>query len=306
MRSGFAYERTNGSLWHDFRSSDARFFYTTDRVHALLAQHRADPPGARWAYKDSDADLLGLVLVRATGKSLAQQLEERVWRRIGTERDASWSLDRPNGLEDAAAGLSATARDWARVGRLMLHDGRWNGASIVDSAWVRATTTLDATRTEPEVTTWYRMQHTGYWWIPMHNWAAEQDFFADGSRGQRVYVHRPTRTIIVQLAEDSDQEWVFRRVVHHLARTPWTYPLGIAGTTLRAARVSTDSGRATLTRLLDAEARDPARYTVNEAGLLSVVETLRKEGRDAAARAVLEAGVARYRDSPRWQTAAAR
>jgi len=54
----------------------------------------------------------------------------------------------------------------------------------------------------------------------MHNWAAERDFFADGSRGQRIYVHPPTRTIIVQLAEDSNQDFPFRRIAHYLANEP--------------------------------------------------------------------------------------
>jgi CubicO group peptidase (beta-lactamase class C family) len=305
MRSGFAYSRTNGSFWHDFRSSDAHFFYTTDRVRSLLSQHREEPPGARWAYKDSDTDLLALVLTRATGRSLAEQLHSGIWARIGTEHDASFDLDHRDGLEDAASGLNAVARDYARLGRLMLLDGRWNGARVLDSAWVRATTELDPSRTEPEVATWYRMQHTGYWWIPMHDWAAERDFFADGSRGQRIYVHRPTHTIIVQLAEDSNQDFPFRRIVHFFDGTPYTYPTGIANATLRAGRISADSARSTLTRLLDAEARTPAAYTVNEAGLLGVSETLRTEGHPDAADAVLRAAADRYAHSCRFRSALA-
>lgn len=179
-----------------------------------------------------------------------------MWGRIGTEQDASWDLDRRGGLASAAAGLNATARDYARLGRSMLHDGRWQGARVLDSAWARATTSLDTARTEPEVVAWYRMQHTGLWWIPMHDWAAQQDFFADGSRGQRVYVHRPSRTIVVQLTEDSEQEFPFRRVVHYLRGEPWSYPSGIAGAVLRAGRsFGADSARATLGRLLAAMTR---------------------------------------------------
>lgn len=300
MQSGFAYSRTNGSPWHDLRSSDAHFFFTHDRTKLLLNQRRQDPPGTRWSYKDSDPDLVALVLTRATGKTLAQQLEERVWSRIGTEHDASFNVDRRDGLEDAGAGLNAVARGYARVGRLMLHYGRWDNATVLDSGWVAATTALDTIRTEPEVVTWYRMQHTGYWWIPMQNWRNERDFFADGSRGQRVYVHRPTGTIIVQLAEESDQEFPFRRIVHYLNGDRYSYPLGIAGTTLRAGRISADSAGSALSSLLAAEARNPAGYTLNEAGLLSVAETLIQEHRDDAAIRVLQTAAPRYRGSCRY------
>lgn len=153
------------------------------------------------------------------------------------------------------------------------------------------------------MTTWYRMQHTGFRWIPMHNWAAERDFYADGSRGQRVYVHRPSKTIIVQLADDSNQEFPFRRVTHYLAGESYVYPVGIAGMTLRAGRISPDSARATLTRLLEAEQRSPAAYTVNEVGIIAVAETLRGEGKREAADAVFGAAAPRYSRSCRFSAA---
>ena len=289
MRSGLAYSRTNGSWWHDLRSSDARFYYTTNRPGMVAGMRRENPPGTRWAYKDADTEILALVLARATGKSLSAQLEESIWRRIGTERAATFDLDRAGGVESASSGLNATARDFARFGRLYLHGGQWNGEQVVPAEWVRASTTLDTTRTEPEVVTWFRMQHQQYWWLPMQNWAAERDFYADGSRGQRIYVHPPTRTIIVQLADDSNQEFPFRRVAHYLAGEPYRYPVPIAGAVLRAGRqFGADSVRAVFGRLTTAMRADPAGYTLNRAGLASVAATLRAEKRFEAARAVVE------------------
>jgi CubicO group peptidase (beta-lactamase class C family) len=217
MKSGLAYSRTNGSWWHDLRSSDAHFYYSTNLRKSIASQKRADAPGARWAYKDSDTQLIGWILTAATGKTLAQQLEEGFWRPLGAEYDASWDLDSKGGLENAASGLNATARDLAKFGRLYLDDGVWNGVRLLPADWVTASTTLDTSRTEPEVATWWLMQHRTLWWIPMQNWAAEQDFFADGSRGQRIYVNRKMRTIIVQLADESAQDFPFRKIAHYLA-----------------------------------------------------------------------------------------
>src|SRR4029453_6493143 len=108
----------------------------------------------------------------------------------GTASDASWDLDHGDGSENAASGLNATARDFARFGRLYLNDGMWNGTQILPHDWVVSSTTLDSSRVEPEVATWWLMQHQNLWWIPMQNWAADQDFFAAGSRGQPIYVNR--------------------------------------------------------------------------------------------------------------------
>ena len=302
MGSGLAYTRTNGELLHDLLSSDAHFYYTTDRTRSLLRMRREEPPGTRWAYKDSDAELVGLVLSRATGKTIAAQLEQSIWRRIGTEHDATYSLDHRDGVENVSSGFNATARDYARFARLFLNEGAWDGTQIIPRDWVRRSTQLDTSRTEPEVVTWYRMQHNLYWWIPMHNWAAERDFFADGSRGQRIYVHRPTRTIIVQLAEDSNQDFPFRRIAHYLANEPYRYPRGIPGLVLEAARAyGADSARAVFLRLTEEARIAPERYVMNEAALFNVIETLRDEGKTDAANAVLVLAEKTYSRSRRHE-----
>jgi CubicO group peptidase (beta-lactamase class C family) len=288
MRSGFAFTKTNGSLWHDFRSSEAHFYYSTDVREALADQRRENPPGERWAYKDSDTQLLGWVLERATGKTLAAQLEE-LWRSIGTEREASWDLDhRGNGLENAASGLNATARDLARFGRLYLNDGNWNGAQILSRDWVRNSTTLDSSRSEPEVPTWWLMQHHDLWWIPMQNWSADQDFFADGSRGQRIYVNRRLRTIIVQLANESAQDFPFRKVAHYLVGEPYQYPRVIANQLYAAigGGAGPDSVRALHRNLLERRRDNPAGLSYSRASMLSLGQQLEKEGRTEVAKVV--------------------
>jgi CubicO group peptidase (beta-lactamase class C family)/AcrR family transcriptional regulator len=186
MQSGFAYERTNGSLWHDLRSSDAKFYYTTNMRKSLMNMHRVQAPPAPWSYKDSDVELLGWVLNRAAGKAVAKQLEEEVWKKIGTEHDATFSMDRNHGLDKVSAAFQATVFDYARYGRLYLNGGNWNGEQVLPADWLKASTTIDKSRTEPEVLTWYQVQHNHLWWLPMHNWDNERDFFADGSRGQRI------------------------------------------------------------------------------------------------------------------------
>jgi CubicO group peptidase (beta-lactamase class C family) len=276
MQSGFAYSRTNGGLWHDFRSSDAHFNYTSNLRASLEDLRRERAPGSEWAYKDSDADLIGWALTNARHAPLAEQLSEDIWHPIGAEHNAFWDLDRPGGLENAASGLNAVANDFLRFGRLYLDGGRVGNRRILSSDWVAASTTLDRSRTEPEVATWWNMQHQRYWWIPMHNWDAEHDFYADGSKGQRIYVHPGTRTVIVQLADDSRQDFPFRKIAHFLAGEPYTYPRSIPGILLGAARhgASTDSLRTLYHTLIAEQSARPADFTINEAMMLALARQL--------------------------------
>ena len=308
MDSGIAYTRTNGGAWHDLWSDDARFFYTANLERSLMSQHREDPPGIRWAYKDSDAEALGWILARATGQTIAQQLEEGVWRPIGAEHDASWDLDHGGGREHVSSGLNATARDLARFGGLYLHGGVRQGVQVLPLDWVSASTTLDRSRTEPEVVTWWQMQHQHYWWIPMHNWDAERDFFADGSRGQRIYVHPRSRLIIVQLANESAQEFPFRKIVHYLMGETFRYPTSIPGRLASAARngASADSVRRLYHQLVERERLQPADFVISEAGLLSVGRTLLGlRDRSDVGLAVLEMAVERSPTSYRAREALA-
>jgi CubicO group peptidase (beta-lactamase class C family) len=281
MQSGFAYSRTNGSLWHDFRSSDAHFYYTNNLRGALIDMRRETTPGSEWSYKDSDTDLIGWALTNARRIPLADQLSEDIWQPIGAEHDAYWDVDHANGLEDAAAGVNAVARDFLRFGRLYLNGGRAAGKQVVPAEWVAASTTLDRSRAEPDVPTWWNMQHQHYWWIPMQNWDAERDFFADGSKGQRIYVHPGTHTVIVELADDSRQDFPFRKIAHAAAGEPYEYPRSIAGVLLGAARngASPDSMRALYHSLALSQAVRPAGYTINEASMLSLARMLAGDGR---------------------------
>jgi hypothetical protein len=189
---------------------------------------------------------------------------------------------------------------------LYLDSGRVGDRRVISSDWVVASTTLDRSRPEPEVATWWKMQHQHYWWIPMQNWDAERDFYADGSKGQRIYVHPRTHTVIVQLADDSRQDFPFRRIAHYLAGEPYEYPRGIPGLLYSAAQhgASADSVRRLYGSLSADAERHPERYYILEVGMISVGQALaaKPETRDAGV-AVLKLSVERSPDSPRSRAA---
>jgi CubicO group peptidase (beta-lactamase class C family) len=282
MKSGLRFTTTGGGPWSDFRSDEARVYYTTDMKGTIRDAKRVMPPGSTWVYKDIDAELLGWVLARAVGMTVAEYTETKLWRRIGTERDAKWHLDNAKGLEKTSGGFNATARDYARFGRLFLNDGVFEGEQIVPRDWVARSVAVDSSRTEPEVSTWWQMQHTLYWWHPIQ--PPHGDFFADGSEGQRIYVDRATRTIIVQLANDSRQDFPFRRIASYLAGNRWEYPRLIPGLILQAGRrFGLDSVRPVFTRLMAQRRAAPEGFVITESGMNTAGSLLADDPKTRAA-----------------------
>src|SRR5688572_28905486 len=172
-------------------------------------------------------------------------------------------------MEKVSSGFNATARDYAKLGRLYLHGGRWAGEQVVPAAWVAASTTADPARPEPEISTWWQMQHRTLWWLPLQ--PPQGDFYADGSNGQRVYVDPRTRTVIVQLANDSRQEFPFRRVAAYLAGERYEYPRSIPALVRQAALTfGADSVRPTFERLEAERRANPERYVITETAMNTV------------------------------------
>ncbi len=126
---------TSGVRWNEnYSSADADNvrLYTTPVPHGLnpiveYMRHlpRAAPRGTRWLYNTGETDLLGVLLRRATGQTLAQQLSRTLWQRAGMEHSATWIATAPgnDGEEFGGSGLSATLRDFGRFGLWVLQGG---------------------------------------------------------------------------------------------------------------------------------------------------------------------------------------
>ena len=94
--------------------------------------------GGPFYYLSPNSDLLALLAERAAGMPYAQLMSELVWRRIGAASDAFVTVD-AMGAPRGAGGISATAHDLLRVGRLFLEEGSLDGNQIVSPAWVADT-----------------------------------------------------------------------------------------------------------------------------------------------------------------------
>lgn len=177
----------------------ATYYYGTNLRKAISKMEPLQEPGKSFEYSSGDTQLLGLVLERSLkGKTITSYLEEKIWKPLGMEYDASWSLDRKkDGLEKTYCCLNARARDFAKIGRLYLNKGNWNGKQIVSQKWVEESTVTDK---GPNDVNYYKYQ----WWLPTTN----GDFMAEGILGQYIYVNPSKNLIIVRLGENSgNDQW---------------------------------------------------------------------------------------------------
>ncbi|HET6480597.1 MAG TPA: serine hydrolase [Actinoplanes sp.] len=172
--------------WWPFTGT-ARMYLTRD-LPGFLKENRtvSYAPGSRATYRSVDAEVLGLVLHRVTGRNLTDLLTERLWQPMGAERSATWNLDHPGGVEKAYCCINATAREYARIGQLVLDQGR----DVVPAAWITRITTPAP----------HRIEGWGYsalWWHP----SGGHDYSAIGIYGQYIYVDPASRTVIVKLSD---------------------------------------------------------------------------------------------------------
>lgn len=160
-----------------------------------LFNTRETPPDTHWHYKGLDTVTLGLVLTAATGMPMAEYLSSRIWSRIGTEADAHWAVD-AKGQEVAMCCLSATLRDYARFGRLLAHDGAWDGQQIIPADWVRAATSVQAPFLAPGRDAGFYGYGYQVWLLP----GARRQFVLLGVHGQAIYVDPTARLVLVHTA----------------------------------------------------------------------------------------------------------
>ena len=120
----------------------AKAYYSNDVEGVLKQVAVTKKPDENFQYQSGATQLLGFVLKKAldkTGKykSVSEFAQVNLWNKIGAEYPAFWSLDADNGKELTYCCFDATARDFAKLGQLVLHHGKsaW-GESIIDSAFL--------------------------------------------------------------------------------------------------------------------------------------------------------------------------
>jgi CubicO group peptidase (beta-lactamase class C family) len=172
--------------------------YLTQDLRQFVEQHvgLSSVPGRHGDYRSIDTQLLGDILVTIEGQHLANILSEGIWGPMGAQQAGSWNLDRPGGMEKAFCCINAVARDFARIGKLVLDEGRVDGRQVVPAEWIHRLETPAALPVDG-------LGYSAQWWqVP----GPDDDVAAIGIYGQYVYVNRDRHVVIVKLSDYGVEE----------------------------------------------------------------------------------------------------
>lgn len=185
---------TSGVKWNedyaDPHSDVAQFDKVTPVAgqEAIVTYMRTLPreaaPGTKWVYKTGETNLIGAIVMRATHKSLAAYLGEKIWQPYGMEKDGFWVLD-TTGHEIGGCCISATISDFARMGQFMLDGRKTGGKPTLPDQWI-----AQATHTQAPI----GEAHRGYgyqWWT-----FDDGSYAARGLFGQGIFID-PARKIVI-------------------------------------------------------------------------------------------------------------
>ena len=164
----------------------------------LLTVQPAGEHGEAFAYKTVNSDAMGWIIRRATGKSLGENLQERIWSKLGAEQDAYYATDSV-GNEFAGGGLNTSLRDLARFGEMMRRDGKFNGQQIVPKALVADI--RNGGSQEQFAKAGYALlpnwSYRNMWWVSHNDHGA---YAARGIHGQTVYIDPKAEMVVARYA----------------------------------------------------------------------------------------------------------
>lgn len=202
MSSGVAWNEDYADPQSDVNSAT---YSTLALFEYLRHKPREAQPGELFNYNTAETNLAGTLLRSAIGNNLSTYLSDRIWRPFGMESDAYWTLTEPGGGEFGGCCISATLRDYGRLGLFAMADGRLaDGSAVLADNWMQESTTPSKA-------------YVGYgylWWL-----MGSTAYRAIGIFGQGICVH-PEENVVIALhsareVASQKSDWLLQGALCH-------------------------------------------------------------------------------------------
>ena len=135
---------SSGLNWDEHYSSPfsltTQAYYGEDLKKIVRELKVVEQPGKKWIYLSGNTQLLAMVLEKACGSTVSEYASKKLWKPIGAKNPALWSTDRPDGIEKAYCCFNSNARDFARIGQLILNEGMYDDIQVVSKAYLDSAT----------------------------------------------------------------------------------------------------------------------------------------------------------------------
>ncbi|VXA98732.1 conserved hypothetical protein [Burkholderia sp. 8Y] len=189
MTSGFECEP--GAVDKCLLGACERLAGEEDRLNFILSRPMADAPGTRFRYDSHAVQLLSLAIEAVTGDTVEEYVREKLFAPLGIET-SEWIADEA-GHTFAGRGLMLRARDMTKLGTLMLDRGKWQGAHLVDAAFIDDAMSIHSEGGPPMQDAQY-----GYLW-----WIAPRYVFAAGFGEQFIFIARDQQTVAAATCDNT-------------------------------------------------------------------------------------------------------
>jgi len=210
MSSGLDWDEGYSSLF----SPTTKAYYGSDLSNQMLNLKVVSEPGKKFEYQSCDTQLLAMIIGSASGKSVSEYASEKLWKPLGAEHPALWSLDHANGTEKAYCCFNSTATDFARIGQMVLDSGQFNNKQIVSKAFLKQATVpakwLKGEDGDP-------LDYYGYqFW--MLTYKGHKVVYARGILGQYIFMIPFLNAVVVRLGTERSKV-----IVRHVPSDIFTY-----------------------------------------------------------------------------------
>jgi CubicO group peptidase (beta-lactamase class C family) len=161
-------------------------------------KEREAEQGSRFKYASIETDILGRVLLRATGKNASELTQEWLWQPMGAQDQAAWIGTAIDGAAGFAGSFNASLRDYGRLGVLLANDGVRDGQTLIPKAFLMEATDpqLQPRAFQPRVATPYMGYGYQTWILPFKT----RTFALQGIHGQTIFVQPSSKIVMVQTA----------------------------------------------------------------------------------------------------------
>lgn len=200
MSSGIDWDEGYSSLF----SPTTKAYYGGQLAEQMLDLNVKKEPGKMFEYQSCDTQLLALLIEKASGKTLSDYASEKLWKPLGAEHPALWSLDRTGGVEKAYCCFNSTATDFARIGQMVLDSGQFNNQQIVSKAYLKEATSPASWVIGEDNNS---LDYYGYqFWMLKHK--GHKVVYARGILGQYIFIIPSLNSVVVRLGTARSEERV--------------------------------------------------------------------------------------------------
>lgn len=191
----------------DPNNAEVAMYKAKDLYRYVLERPVIEEPGKSFHYSGGATAVLGHLVARGAGVPLFDYANAKLLKPLGIT-DAEW-VGGSNGEVAAASGLRLRPRDLAKIGQLVLQNGRWGEQQIVPAAWLdQATKPQVKMPVDPkehfmspdEIELGY-----GYHWGLAKMKNGDHWIFGPGNGGQRLIVIPEKNLVIVIMAGNYSQ-----------------------------------------------------------------------------------------------------